>query len=63
MPSKCTIVKAVGRLAYALEVLCGGNRAWNGDRTKKPRIVGAASTVENTGKAVFNARIGSPEVY
>jgi hypothetical protein len=32
VPSKCTIFRTVGRLVYALEVLCGGNRAQNGDR-------------------------------
>jgi hypothetical protein len=34
VPSKCTIVRIVGRPTYALEVLYGENRDQNRDKTK-----------------------------
>jgi hypothetical protein len=49
--SKCTIVRTVGRPAYALEVLYGGDRAQNRDKPKATRAIVAASTVVNVSKS------------
>jgi hypothetical protein len=42
VPSQCTIVRAVGGSAYALQRVYGRN----GDKNSKHQRIGAASTVE-----------------
>jgi hypothetical protein len=34
VPSNCSIVRTASRSAYAPEVLCRGNKGWNGDKPK-----------------------------